>query len=526
MPITRLEHAFQLHRQGKLPEAREAYEELLQEDPDQPELLHALAVLLSQQGQLNDSVYLLQQALLHDPNNTTYQQHLANTYLKLGNTNAAIARYQTLLQTDPNSVEIRFNLSLAYLKNNQWADAKKILEQLQQEQPNQPNVLCQLAQIELNNQAVEQAAALLEQCLEHKPEHLMALHELGTIYLIQGKLTEAESLLNQCYQLNPGYDQVNLHLGHCYLRQNQRDVALQHYLKQIEHGPCKEAYYNVAVLLMYQERLHDAISYFEKALEHDEEDSDILLNLGGLYLKAGKYEQASNHYQKAQALDPDNPEIQHILAAITQSDNPGKPPASYLEHLFDQYASHYDQHLQYLKYQAPQLLLDCIELELSPKPKSLQILDLGCGTGLAGELLKPHAKTLNGIDISQEMVTIAKQKELYDALEVGDLHQKIAGFSDIDLMIASDVLTYIGDLSDLFAIVKQQLKPGGHFAFTVEKTDEHPYRLQQTIRYRHHRRYIEELAQQQQFTIITFDNAILRQQKDNPVEGYLVMLQA
>lgn len=42
----------------------------------------------------------------------------------------------------------------------------------------------------------------------------------------------------------------------------------------------------------------------------------------------------------------------------------------------------------------------------------LDILDLGCGTGLAGAWLKDYAKTLIGVDISTEMVKAAKKKQV------------------------------------------------------------------------------------------------------------------
>ncbi|NIR58985.1 MAG: methyltransferase domain-containing protein, partial [Gammaproteobacteria bacterium] len=49
------------------------------------------------------------------------------------------------------------------------------------------------------------------------------------------------------------------------------------------------------------------------------------------------------------------------------------------------------------------------------------ILDAGCGTGLCGPLLAPHARTLVGVDLSGGMIAKAEELAVYDELEVAEL---------------------------------------------------------------------------------------------------------
>tara|TARA_B110000090_G_C12987149_1_gene295156 strand:- start:115 stop:345 length:231 start_codon:yes stop_codon:yes gene_type:complete len=56
---------------------------------------------------------------------------------------------------------------------------------------------------------------------------------------------------------------------------------------------------------------------------------------------------------------------------------------------------------------------------------TLDVLDLGCGTGLAGAWLKDYAKTLTGVDLSESMVEVARKKMIYQSLTVGHLQQYV-----------------------------------------------------------------------------------------------------
>ena len=97
-------------------------------------------------------------------------------------------------------------------------------------------------------------------------------------------------------------------------------------------------------------------------------------------------------------------------------------------------------------------------------------------------------------------------------------------YQDIDLILAADVFTYVGDLSELFKKAHHTLKQTGLFAFTVEKSSTELYQLQRTIRYAHSKKYIESLIEENNFTALREDNIVLRKQKGKPVEGYLIIL--
>ena len=149
---------------------------------------------------------------------------------------------------------------------------------------------------------------------------------------------------------------------------------------------------------------------------------------------------------------------------------------------------------------------------------------MGCGTGLCGVPFRRLASKLIGVDLSEKMLDAARQKNIYDELRHADINSVLEKSRDIDLVLAGDVFGYVGELDETFALTKMALKPEGWFAFTVEKTFSAPFYLQSNARFAHSRDYIDSLAQKHDFTIVRCDNAVLREQKQQPVEGYLFLL--
>ena len=83
--------------------------------------------------------------------------------------------------------------------------------------------------------------------------------------------------------------------------------------------------------------------------------------------------------------------------------------------------------------------------------KTLDILDLGCGTGGAGAWLKDYARSLTGVDLSENMIALARKKLLYQDLHVQSLNEYLqTSVKKFDLVVASDVLSYVGALESTF----------------------------------------------------------------------------
>ncbi len=227
-------------------------------------------------------------------------------------------------------------------------------------------------------------------------------------------------------------------------------------------------------------------------------------------------------YAEVLSRSPGHPEATHFLDAL-QDRASQRAPTGYVRTLFDGYAARFEQHLVgELGYRTPERLAALID---AARPGSLgRVCDLGCGTGLMGALLRPRAAHLQGIDLSGEMIAQARRKGCYDALHVGDIEGLLGDLGELDLLVAADVLIYIGDLSGIFAAAAAALAPGGIFALTTEHTDGEGWRLLPSGRYAHSHEAITRLAQAHGLTLLRSAVEPIRQERGVWLDGGLYVL--
>jgi len=137
--------------------------------------------------------------------------------------------------------------------------------------------------------------------------------------------------------------------------------------------------------------------------------------------------------------------------------------------LYRDWAETYDETmLQGLNYLSPARVADLLAAHLPNR--DAVVLDIGCGTGLAGQGLASHGfVTIDGLDISPEMMQVAARRGLYRNFIAADLNLPLAiADASYDGATCSGTFTHghvgAGCLDELFRI----LKPGALFAFTVK----------------------------------------------------------
>jgi predicted TPR repeat methyltransferase len=214
------------------------------------------------------------------------------------------------------------------------------------------------------------------------------------------------------------------------------------------------------------------------------------------------------------------------LARLGAADAATAIARAYVRTLFDQYAPRFDRALADLSYVAPAMLRDAIAARGT---RFGTMLDLGCGTGLAGAAFRPHVDWLVGVDISDRMIEQARAKGLYDRLVAGAIEEflqsELEAKAAFHLVIAADVFAYVGDLAAVCAAVARVLAPGGLFGFTVETHDGAGAMVGAKLRYAHSADFVRGAIADAGLTLLELRAASTRTENRIPVPGLLAVAQ-
>ncbi len=323
----------------------------------------------------------------------------------------------------------------------------------------------------------------------------------------------------------PYHFETQTNLANCYLKQGAFNEAKTHYLKALElHAEDVQILFNMGVINMQQGYIDHAIQYYQRAVRINPDYFAAQNNLGVAFLAKQHAGYALQHFKEALRIQPKNTAVAYTVNMLAQNRRLLTAPPDYIQSLFDAYADHYDSHLmKALDYKIPTLFRNAL-IKLLPSQK-LDILDLGCGTGLCATPFKANANTLTGVDLSHNMLEMAKEKHIYDELIQSDLTTFLADKIDrYDLILAGDVLVYIGELDSLFKYISQACREQGLVIFNAEISDADTYKMNQSGRFSHSKDYLDKLATENQFKIEDYQACTSRLQNNEPVYGHLYVL--
>ncbi len=219
---------------------------------------------------------------------------------------------------------------------------------------------------------------------------------------------------------------------------------------------------------------------------------------------------------------PDDAMQRYLLAAL-QGEPMERAPDTYIVSFFDRFADEFDQQLvNVLDYRVPERLADLVR---RAGRRIDHVLDLGCGTGLAGPFLARPDRVLTGVDLSPRMLEKARQLGCYETLiEAEVLTFLTTNVDTYDLVVAADLLIYFGGLTSLFEGVSRCLAPAGLWAVSVETTDESDVVHLSSGRFAHRMTYVEREAAQAGLTIVEVEPTTIRLDANKPALGMLLLL--
>ncbi|MCI0457583.1 MAG: tetratricopeptide repeat-containing glycosyltransferase family protein [Gemmataceae bacterium] len=268
-----LDLAVQHHRAGDLLQAEQIYQEILQEDPNQVDVLHLLGLIAYQMGQLEQASASMGRALRLRPDFAAAHNNLGIVLKEQGKLTEAAASYQQALRCRPDYAEAHNNLG---------------------------NVLQRQGQL-------DEAVACYCQALHFRPNYAEAHTNLGDVLRQQGQLDEAVACYQQALGFRSDFAGAHASLGMALQEQGQFDKAVASYQQALCLKPeDAETRANLGIALQAQGKLDQAVASYQQALRLQPDSVAVHNNLGNALQQQGKLEEALASYQQALRLKPDH----------------------------------------------------------------------------------------------------------------------------------------------------------------------------------------------------------------------------
>lgn len=516
-----------LHRQGERTLAKKGYLALLRQNPKNIEALHGLGILYIQEEEFQKAITTLKKALNYAKDAPEIALNLANVLKIKGDYLEASNLLQRIIQEHPHYAPAYNNLGTLCYKEEKWDEAIAYFRSSLKLSPAYIDALYNLGLAYGKKAEWDEAIRAYRLIVEHNPDHFAARYLLASALMHQNNFNEAIQEFLKIEENHPHHFETESNLATAFLKVGALKEAKMHYLKAHQLRPeDPQILYNLGVIHMQQDLIDEAIPFYQKALQHAPNSFAIHNNLGVAFLIKHHIAYALDHFKEALRLEPHNESLAYIVNMLTTRQELHSAPRDYIISLFDAYADHYDSHLMHaLDYKLPELFKNAY-LAVTKNQKKLQdILDLGCGTGLCGVLFKPFAKTLVGVDLSTQMLKEAKTKSLYDTLINQDITEFLQDKVELyDLILAGDVFVYIGDLQNIFALIKRALRAQGIFIFNTEISEIKAFTMNQSGRFSHHADYIKELITQNEFDLLSAERQVTRIQNNTEAFGFLYVL--
>lgn len=383
--------------------------------------------------------------------------------------------------------------------------------------------------------------------------HVKAYNNIGSCLLALGKVEEAIYSFKKAISISSTHTEAHYNLGNAYSQKNQYDLAIKSFLKALAINPSHvKAYINLAMSYKNIAEFENAERNLSKALEIDQTNVVALNLLGVVYNNSQRKSLALDIFERILRIDPNNvsalfnlavaykdisevktidllkktlflqPDYKpalHIFNSLTGIDAK-HAPIEYVEQLFDAYADSFDNVLQEeLNYCAPDKIKYLINENIADT-HHFKTLDIGCGTGLVAKQLKPLVNEIIGIDVSKNMISKANKTGLYNELFHSDIHDFVKNYPfDFDLIVASDVFIYVGELDGLFCELRKHAPSGMYCIFSTEKHYGNGFVLKRSGRFAHSEKYIRSICSKFNIEIIQHFQDKIRMEHGSWVDG-------
>lgn len=357
---TYLKHEIEAYiRTGKTNLAYQKNEQILKDDPKDPEARGLRATFMLNQGDVNTAMSELQSVVTAKPNNFVarfnlgrahfarqeYEQarqefdkaielrpdympaRLAQIQVSLlrGDTDAALRQADATIKIAPKNIEARVMKAAALQRLQRYDDARAILEEVLQKQPKQVDTLLELGVLDLNQKKFKDAEDVFHRAWDSNPNNIRGLLGESRAYLMDNQPDKSVELVQTEVTKRPEALDLQRELGNAEMNAAQYDKAVTTFQSLLAKVTDQKQQASIWTLMgeayLRKGDIQQSINSLEKAHQDAPNNGGLTTNIGMLYEMQNKPDVARKYYEMAIKADPNNALALNNLAYLMSQTN-------------------------------------------------------------------------------------------------------------------------------------------------------------------------------------------------------------
>jgi len=317
-----LDDAVRQHRGGNLSAAMQLYERLLQESPDDAEILDLMSTLLRQRYEYAEAIKLSRRAVFLCPSSSLHLFNLGECCRANGLFDEAIDVYRRALELRPDNASIYTGLGQAYIALARDGEALFVFREAVKLDTQTTRAHEHLAACLMRCGEFDEAEAVTREALEREPRSASHHGRLGSLLARRGELRGAAERFQEVASLRPEWAVPHLELARIFNRMYLPQPAAEAARRAIQFVTTSaDAWFELGIAVRRLRQFTAGAAAFTEALRLRPNDVGALTGLAGLEQERLGHSTALQHFRQAAAIAPAPSLVQsRLLMALNYPD--------------------------------------------------------------------------------------------------------------------------------------------------------------------------------------------------------------
>ena len=302
-------------------QARELDEDILKAYPNDNEALIYRGQLQTRAGEANSAIGTLQTVIKNDPNNGVAHYHLGVAFQKTGNLQGAESEWRVAVRLRPDLADAQRDLAILAMRRGDMSTLEQTATQIINLRPTLADGYALRAISEINRKQFMEAEKDVRKSIEVAPGNSAGYVQLGNLNFAQNRFKEGEADYRQALDRDPRSNDALRGLMNTYVAQEQTDSAIAAANLQIAKVQGSSGFYDLLGTVLFQQKkdLNGATAALTKATQLDKNNTDARIKLGQVQAADGHVDDAIATYQQGLKDNPQEASFYVLLGQLLQS---------------------------------------------------------------------------------------------------------------------------------------------------------------------------------------------------------------